>query len=378
MGWEDHQSREDAWGCRLATCSNLEAAGWQPTTINGLGWSCLRLQVSSSGISRRLVTLGPVTLAFGKFEPGWGRRRGAGWKRRRGGRSGFRGFKCGGPSRASECPSRVWSCPSLENFLQNLDELSQHCLQNKFSLTHTLTREGQRNHSYSSENNGKYSTNGCKNASKRLQIGLTIFSRVWLLSLSKVLCCLFEEEEVRSLYGFWTQRRHMLDVDWFAGSFRVRKSYPNFLDLLLQAPGTWVHTWQHSGRRRKRPRRGARRERMKRQKPDMRRETLESINKKKTDCQGSLKLNMASNPRKRRQPCSRSRRKQDQGQEYFEDEGSFYLINAHGGASALQGGLLQVVCMPPHLQAPHPASAAPPRPTSRATRTAPSRTAPPA
>ena len=60
---------------------------------------------------------------------------------------------------------------------------------------------------------------------------------------------------------------------------------------------------------------------------------------------------MASNPRKRRQPCSRSRRNRIKARNTLRMK-AVSTSSMLMGASALQGGLLQVVCMPPHLQ-PH-------------------------
>lgn len=89
---------------------------------------------------------------------------------------------------------------------------------------------------------------------------------------------------------------------------------------------------------------------MKRQKPDMRRERWRaSIRKNRLP--GKLRLNMASNPRKRRQPCSRSRRNRIKARNTLRMK-AVSTSSMLMGASALQGGLLQVVCMPPHLQ-PH-------------------------
>ena len=115
---------------------------------------------------------------------------------------------------------------------------------------------------------------------------------------------------------------------------------------------------------------------MKRQKPDMRRERWRaSIRKKQIAREVEAEYGIKST--KKKTALLKIKEEQDQGQEYFEDEGSFYLINAHGGVSSAGRSSASGVHAPTS-SAPHPASAAPPRPTSRATRTAPSRTAPPA
>ena len=57
---------------------------------------------------------------------------------------------------------------------------------------------------------------------------------------------------------------------------------------------------------------------------------------------------MASNPRKRRQPCSRSRRNRINARNTLQ----FLPHQCSSGRQLCRGGLLQVVRMPPHLQ-PH-------------------------
>ena len=103
----------------------------------------------------------------------------------------------------------------------------QKTLSDRPNSTPTLTREVLRNLSCSSKRNGKFSTNGSKNASKRLQVWLQFFRNLTFAIASGCYGFYVKRKQCEICMGLSPKKPHS-GCGLGPGSFRVRKSYPNF------------------------------------------------------------------------------------------------------------------------------------------------------